>query len=123
MPNKVATLRLLGVYKGSDLKKHNLSFKQNEPIRYLKSIKAINEEDISTRSKGMKTLIENDVFVYDPLQENKNQYLPIHTKAKHIHIIHDGHKDYKCQYCGNFFSEAGNLRQHMNKVHKLVHRG
>ncbi len=92
MPNKIATLRLLGIYKGSDLKKHNLSFKEKEPIRYLKSIIPVNEKDIPTRSKGMKTLIENDVFVYDPLTENKNQYLPIHTKAKHIHIIHSKKK-------------------------------
>lgn len=88
MPDKLATIRLLGIYKGSDLKNHNLSFKQNEPIRYIKSLEPIKEEDIPPRSKGMKTIIEDDVFIYDPLSENKNQYLPIHTKGNHIEIIH-----------------------------------
>ena len=93
MPNsnlseKIATLRLLGTYKGSDLIKHNLSFSINEPIRYIKDLRSIEEVDIPPKSKGMKTMINDDVFIYDPANEKKNQFLPIYTKANCVQIIH-----------------------------------
>lgn len=88
LSEKIATLRLLGIYKGSDLMKHNLSFNQNEPIRYIKGFRSIEEVDIPPRSKGMKTMIKDDVFIYDPVNERKNQFLPIHTKANCVQIIH-----------------------------------
>ena len=33
---------------------------------------------------------------------------------KHIHTIHDGHKDFKCKSCGKLFSQAGNWETHVN---------
>ena len=36
---------------------------------------------------------------------------------KHIHINHDGNKDFKCEPCGKSFSEAGDLKNHMQTVH------
>ena len=32
-------------------------------------------------------------------------------------IIHEGQKDFKCNYCGKNFSQAGNVRKHIKKVH------
>ena len=32
-------------------------------------------------------------------------------------IIHEGQKDFKCNYCGKKFSQAGNVRKHIKKVH------
>ena len=31
---------------------------------------------------------------------------------KHIHIIHDGQKDFKCESCDKSFSEGGKLKKH-----------
>jgi len=36
---------------------------------------------------------------------------------KHIHTVHEGHKDHKCKSWGKSFSEAGNLKKHIHKVH------
>ena len=32
---------------------------------------------------------------------------------KHIHTIHEGHKENKCEYCSKSFSEAGSLKKHI----------
>ena len=37
---------------------------------------------------------------------------------KHIHIIHEGHKDYKCESCGKSFSQAATLKRHIHRIHK-----
>ena len=36
---------------------------------------------------------------------------------KHFHIIHEGHKDYKCNVCGKEFARSTDVRQHNNKFH------
>ena len=42
-----------------------------------------------------------------------------HLKSKmHIHRIPDGHKDYKCEFCGKSFSEGGKLKKHILTIHE-----
>ena len=37
---------------------------------------------------------------------------------KHIHTVHEGHKDYECESCDKSFSDAQNLKKHTHTVHK-----
>ena len=37
---------------------------------------------------------------------------------RHIHTVHEGHKDHKCESCGKSFSQSGSLKKHIHKVHK-----
>ena len=37
---------------------------------------------------------------------------------KHIHTIHEGHKDYKCDSCGKLFSRDASLKRHIQTVHE-----
>ena len=37
---------------------------------------------------------------------------------KHIHIVHEGHKDYKCESCDKSFSQSQNLKIHIHTVHE-----
>ena len=37
---------------------------------------------------------------------------------KHIHIVHEGHKDHKCKSCGKSFSESSTLKRHIDTVHE-----
>ena len=36
---------------------------------------------------------------------------------KHIDEVHNGQKDHKCDYCGNLFSRVGNLKKHIYLAH------
>ena len=40
------------------------------------------------------------------------------TLKKHIHIVHEGHKDYKCESCRKSSSQAGYMKKHIHTVHE-----
>ena len=35
----------------------------------------------------------------------------------HINEVHNGQKDHKCDSCGKAFSQLGNLKKHINSAH------
>ena len=37
---------------------------------------------------------------------------------KHIHTVHEGHKDYNCESCGKSFSRSNSLNRHFHTIHK-----
>ena len=37
---------------------------------------------------------------------------------KDIDIVHEDQKDYKCDSCGKLFSQAGDLKRHIGKIHE-----
>ena len=47
----------------------------------------------------------------------KKSFSPARVLKKHIHIVHEGHKDHKCENCGKSFSE-GQLKIHIHTVHE-----
>ena len=91
-PNKIASIRLMGVYKGIDLKEHNLEFPMGKNPRYIASVDKINEEDTINFNKFQSTKIKDDRFIYDPLEERLNEWLPIYTKSNSIKMIHKERK-------------------------------
>ena len=39
---------------------------------------------------------------------------------KHIHTVHERHKDNKCESCGKSFFTAGDLKIHIHRVHDMM---
>ena len=37
---------------------------------------------------------------------------------KHVHTVHEGHKDYECQFCGKLFALNSTRHTHIDTVHK-----
>ena len=91
-PNKIATIRLMGTYKGADLKEHNLEFPMGKNPRYIGSIEKVNEKDTINLNKRIATKITDERFIYDPWEEKLNEWLPIYTKANSIQMIHKERK-------------------------------
>ena len=48
---------------------------------------------------------------------NESDWL-LKLKKIHCHEIHEHHKDLKCEFCGNSFSEEGTLEKHIHKIHE-----
>ena len=36
----------------------------------------------------------------------------------HIHVVHDGHKDHKCEPCAKSFTSAQYLKIHIRTIHE-----
>ena len=41
-----------------------------------------------------------------------------HSLETHLHTVHDGYKDYKCEFCDKSFSKARSLKMHIHKIHE-----
>ena len=47
-----------------------------------------------------------------------NHFLNAHSTKIHIHTVHKGHKDRKCDSCGKSYTEARILKKHIHAVHE-----
>ena len=41
-----------------------------------------------------------------------------HNLRYHIHYVHEDHKDHKCDYCGKSFTYAKGLKRHIHTIHE-----
>ena len=48
----------------------------------------------------------------------KKKFTKVIRLRMHILRVHENPKDFKCEYCEKLFSAAGNLKQHIETVHK-----
>lgn len=87
-PNKIASLRLLGTYKGSQLKNQNLEFPEGKNPRYIDTIEKLSESEMFDESKRLYTPMNDGRFLYNPDDEKKNEFLPIYTDGRSIKIVH-----------------------------------
>ena len=37
-----------------------------------------------------------------------------------LYTVHDGCKDYKCEFCGKLFTTAGHLKKHIHTIHEAT---
>ena len=47
-----------------------------------------------------------------------NHFLNAHSTKIHIHTVHEGHKDHKCDSCCKSYTEARILKKHIHAVHE-----
>ena len=43
-----------------------------------------------------------------------------HSLKEHIHTVHEGHKDYKCDSCGKSFTGGQYLKMHIHNIHEGI---
>jgi len=75
-----------------------------------------------------KDLQDGRKLVKDPLESKSKEAKKCHLCGKfftrtvglknHIHLIHEGRKDYKCETCGKLFAEKQKLKNHIRTVHE-----
>ena len=68
------------------------------------------------------TLCIYNLYIHHELYEgaslNHVIHVAGHAMRNNIKIIHEDQKDYKCEICGKFFSEAEKVKKHIYAVHE-----
>ena len=37
---------------------------------------------------------------------------------RHVITVHEGQKNFKCEYCEHAYGQSGDLKRHIDRVHK-----
>ena len=62
------------------------------------------------------TLVVNH-FLQQDIWRNTS-FSPASSLKKHIHTVHEGHKDYTCESCEKSFTSAQNFKKHIVTIHE-----
>ena len=62
------------------------------------------------------SLSKSKIYIYYKCESCDKLFSQAGDLKKHIHKIHEGHKYYKCESCDKSFSRAGNLKKHIHTI-------
>ncbi len=86
----IGSLRLLGIYKGTELIKHNIEFLPEENLRYIRNIKKFKKDDLKeTDIQSSQKLCKGRVL-YSSNNAKKQEHLPIYTNSSSIKMRYGG---------------------------------
>ena len=66
----------------------------------------------------MGKISNKNEFLAHKCQSCGKSFSEARNLKRHIHTVHEGHKDHKCKSCGKSFSQGGYLKNHIHTVHK-----
>ena len=72
----------------------------------------------SSQMSDHETKLKKHVLKVHKCQPCGKSFARLGSLMKHIHTIHESHKDNKCKFCGKSFSQEGDFKRHIHTVHE-----
>ena len=74
----------------------------------------------SSQKSDHETKLKKHVLKVHKCQPCGKSFTRLGSLMKHIHTIHESHKDNKCKFCGKSFSQEGDFKRHIHTSVTLV---